>query len=186
MKIARTTSPAVDFITSTEVEDQLSISTGYDSAKVARVISAAQDYVETYTDRAMINQTWTMKLDKFPEVIYIPKGIVQSITSVTYTDSEGDSQTLVAGTDYYLSNTGDLARLVPVTSWPTPDTVRKEVVSVVWVGGYGAAATDVAGWAKEAALAYAVFLYELKPEFMDLCQKMLYNKRLYFNYSIND
>lgn len=60
------------------------------------LIAAAREWVESSTHRALLTQTWDLKLDAFPcagEAIVLPKSPLQSVTSVTYYDQAGDLQT---------------------------------------------------------------------------------------------
>lgn len=186
MRLERTTAPASEPLTTTEAELQLSISTGYDTANVSSKIEAARNEVEEWTDRALINQTWKMTLDQFPEVIYLPKGKVQSITSFQYVDTAGATQTLVANTDYYMTSTGEEARLIPVSSWPSVHSTRKETVIVTWVSGYGASASNVPAWAKESMKAYLTMLYELRQDLIPFARQIMEPHRLHFDYSKNE
>lgn len=84
-----------------------------------------------------MTQTWDLVLDAFPAgEIRLPLPPLQSVTSVTYTDTDGASQTLDAG--QYTVDTAN-ARIVPVSSWPSTKAVPAAVV-IRYVCGYGAAA----------------------------------------------
>lgn len=117
-------------------------------------ITAARQFVETYTHRALITQTWQLWLDAFPwqtlndtgvgsGVILVPKPPCQSVTSITYVDMQGVTQTWDPSL-YTVDNPqgpwARVARIVPayfqiypVTRWvPTAATIQ-------FVAGYGAA-----------------------------------------------
>jgi uncharacterized phiE125 gp8 family phage protein len=165
MRLERTISPATNAVLTELVEQQLYISSGESPLVIANAIKAAVQAVEQDTDRSLINQTWTMTLDAFPSsfweasirhfdytTIFIPKGKVQSITSFTYLDEQGDEQSLVEGTDYTITTFGDEQRIEPIDGYPATLTTKNDVVKLVWVSGYGEADTDIPEWAKMAIL----------------------------------
>lgn len=105
------------------------------------LIKAARHAAEGYTRRALVTQTWDMTLDHFPcWEMSIPKPTLQSVTSITYVDSDGVTQTLAAD-QYKVDIASAPARITPayglvwpITRWQT------NAVTVRFVAGYGAAA----------------------------------------------
>lgn len=100
----------------------------------------ATDAVGKRCKRQILNSTWTLTLDGFPAEIEIDKVPVTSVTSVAYTDENGDAQTLVDGTDYQvdLSTFDGPARIKPIegTTWPTTQTGTYGVVVITFQAGY--------------------------------------------------
>lgn len=119
-------------------------------------IVAAREVVENETKRAVITQTWTLTLDEFPSdgaphawalarrpypgasadrlAIRLGRPPIQSITSVTYVDANGATQTL-APSSYVLdpSQLGML-RLAYGASWPAT-RVQPMAVTITFVSG---------------------------------------------------
>ena len=188
MRIDLTTDyTTTDLVAQTAAEAQLKISSGYQSANVLTFLDAARQLVERDTDRSILNTTWTMKLDAFPSVIYLPKGVTVSVTSVKYTDTSGSEQTLSEGTDYTESLGFDTGRIVPVDSWPSDiDTDLKNAVEVIYVAGYGASSSTATSWAETAILAKISDLYEQSTNNKELYDMLVYKNRVFFDYSIND
>ena len=125
--------------------DAPSTNTTADSQLTAWNISA-REYGETFTHRGFITQTWDDKRAGFPcdGVIWLPKAPLISVTSVTYLDTAGISQTW-SNTLYTVdAPSGPKARmgcLVPNYGEVFPST--REIVNAVtirFVAGYGAAA----------------------------------------------
>ncbi len=115
--------------------------------EVVAWISGAREYGETVTHRAFITQTWDLKLDGFPcdGVIWLPKAPLISVTSVTYVDPAGASQTWSAALYTVDAPSGPKARaggVVPIYGEAFPST-RHQVNAVIvrFVAGYGAAST---------------------------------------------
>lgn len=165
MRLERTVDPAVNAVPTALVEEQLYLSANESPLVVSNATKAAVLAVEQDTGRSLINQTWTMTLDRFPSTyweesirhfdyttIFIPKGKVQSITSFIYIDVDDVEQTLVLDTGYTITTIGDEIRIQPIDSWPSTLSTKDDVVKLVWVSGYGAADTDVPEWAKQAIL----------------------------------
>lgn len=161
MKLKLTTDyTTTTLVAQTAAEAKLRISAGYDSANVLTLLDAARQIVENDTNRSILNTVWTMKLDSFPSVIYLPKGVLVSVTSVKYLDTSEAEQTLVVDTDYYVSGAGyDDGRIVPVTSWPSTSTDKKNAVEVIYTTGYGTAAATATSWAEAATLLKLEQLY---------------------------
>jgi uncharacterized phiE125 gp8 family phage protein len=109
----------------------------YDSTKLTRDINAAVRRAINYCERSFLDETWTLTLDTFPGVIYLPMGEVSSVTSVKYWDSDSQN-TLVEGTDYRVQHN----RVYPIDSWPTDlDSDRLGAVEVIYVAGEGSSLT---------------------------------------------
>ena len=189
MKKTRTTDATVEPVTAAEMEEQLSISSGWNATKVARNIKAARQMVELETDRSLITQTWKLNLNDWPfnEVIFLPNGVTQSVTSVKYYDTAGSQQTLVADTDYEVSINGDIATIRPLLSWPALESDKIDSIEVIYVTGYGDAAANVPDWAKEAVISMATELYELgQVDMSKIYQSLIVPHKLYFDYASND
>ena len=105
------------------------------------LIRTARVAAEGYTRRALVTQTWDLKLDYFPRwTINVPKPTLQSVTSITYVDTDGTTQTLAA--DQYLVDTSSTpARITPAFGLVWPITRwQNNAVTVRFVAGYGLAA----------------------------------------------
>ena len=90
---------------------------------------------------AVMTQTWDLRLDRFPSVIRIPKTPIQEVSSISYVDTNGDTQTLAAS-EYTTDVYSKPARIVPAygESWPSIRSVPN-AVTVRFVAGYGSGAT---------------------------------------------
>ena len=108
-------------------------------------VTAARQMVERMTNRAIIEQTRVYKMNAFPtgdmQVIELPGGNVQSVTSVQYVDGNGDTQTFT-GFDADLGSIGGTARISLAANQEWPE-VRDEglPVTITYVAGYDASAS---------------------------------------------
>lgn len=162
MNIVLTTDyTTTDLVTLADAKQQLRIASTYDDNNVNTLLDAARQIVESETNRAILNQTWTLYLDYFPDVIYLPKGIIQSVTSVKYIDTGGTQQTLADGTDYTTTTGIDDGRIVPTNNGWVSDvnTEQNNVVEIIFVAGYGATKTAETSWAEQAILMKLSQLY---------------------------
>lgn len=102
------------------------------------LITAARQHAETYLKRALITQTMDLHLDHFP-CLTIKLPPLQSVTAITYYDSNGVEQTLAAD-QYLVDSTTQPARITPAFGlvWPITQ-YRNNAVKVRFVAGYGAA-----------------------------------------------
>jgi uncharacterized phiE125 gp8 family phage protein len=145
------TGPATEPVTTQEYKDHLRVDITTDDTLIDGLGTAAREWAEMYTRRAFVTQTWDVILDEFPgtqnerfqehrgDIILIPKAPLQSITSITYVDENGDSQTFSSG-DYIVDTASEPGRVFPIINevWPTIQSVG-QAVTVKFVAGYGAA-----------------------------------------------
>lgn len=165
MGLTRTSAPATTPVSLAEAKAHLRVSSDAEDDLITALIQAATDRVDGrngITNRALVTQTWEYTLDEFPvsdsAYIILPLPPVQSISLITYIDSEGAEQTLSSDT-YNLDNTIDPARvyLSYNQSWPSTQGIEN-AVTVTFVCGYGSA-SDVPGALKQAILLTVGHLY---------------------------
>ena len=106
---------------------------------IVSLINATRVLAEKLTARALITQTWQLKLDDWQSNrIILPRLDVQSISSIQYVDVNGATQTL-ANNQY--TNTGLGNRILIPSYGVTWPSLRQhvDVVTITFVAGYGAA-----------------------------------------------
>lgn len=140
MSITIVIEPTEEPITLAEAVAQVSgYGTAHDTTLTAMIV-AARRHVEARLQRGLITQTRALRLDGFPQVLKLREGLLQSVTSITYVDSDGATQTLAAAA-YQVDRYSDPPRIKPAfgSVWPsTRDQLN--AVTVTYVCGYGAAA----------------------------------------------
>ncbi len=111
------TAPTVEPVTLAELRAQARLETAIDDSTLARYLLASRQLIEQVTGRAFAVQTFDLILDDFPRsrTLYLPRLPVASITSITYLDTAGVSQTVAS---HILE--GESGRLEPAygESWP--------------------------------------------------------------------
>jgi uncharacterized phiE125 gp8 family phage protein len=134
------TPPAVEPVSLADAKAHVRQDIDDDDAYITTLITAARMHVENWLGVRLITQTWNLFLDEFPlgaQDIQIPYGPVQSIASVSYVDTEGNTE-VFPSSSYTLDNATIKARLFPVYSliWPITRFVRNGV-TIQYVTGYG-------------------------------------------------
>jgi len=146
------TPPAAEPVTLDEAKAQCSITGSDHDTRLNSLITRARSYVEDYTGRAMITQTFDYYLDNFSTPIALPNAPLQSVTSIKYFDTSGVQQTLDAGV-YTVSTVREPGEITTAyeQSWPDIRYIPDAIV-IRFVCGYGAASTDVPDTLRHAML----------------------------------
>lgn len=106
-----------------------------DDAYFATLITSARSYVEAYCGTPLIARTITVKCDTFGDFSAFPVVPLQSVSSVSYVDGNGATQTLA--TSIYEVRTDGLTASLALKadqSWPTIQTGSR--ITVTSVVGY--------------------------------------------------
>ena len=155
------TAPTARPISVNDAIDYVKTSGTSDNARLQGFIDAAIAYVENFTGLALITQTWDLYVDYFPwGQITIPKAPLQSVTSITYADSDNSTKTL--GTSVYTVDTDDMPGRVYLTynqAWPGT-VIKPKAVKVRFVAGYGDDAGSIPEPIRQALLLKVQMLYE--------------------------
>lgn len=135
------TAPTAEPVTLAEAKAHLRVDNSDSDTLITALIVAARERAETETRRALITQTWDLYRDAFPSwELIVPKPLLQTVTSITYTDSNGVTQTLA--TDQYLvDSNSEPGRITPAYGLVWPSTRwQTNAVKVRFVAGYADAA----------------------------------------------
>jgi len=139
-----TTVPAAEPLTLTEAKAHLRVTATNEDTLITSLIIVARQYIEEVLWRKLITQTLTLERECFPsgaDPLLLPGGNVSSITSISYTDTNGDPQTVTTQQE---NLTAIPAELTPAYQGTWPTTRRQlAAVSIVYVAGFGAAGSDV-------------------------------------------
>jgi len=136
-----TTAPASEPITLTEAKNWLKVSSSSEDDIITMLIESERQFLESKLNQKLVTQTIIQKIDSFPvgqNPIYLEANPVQSITSITYKDAIGSTDTFNSS-NYTLDSTSGRARvyLKQDKEWPTLIS-EDESVTVEYVAGYGA------------------------------------------------
>lgn len=143
MALKLITPPAEEPITLQEAKLHLRVDSNDDDTLITSLITSAREYCEDFLNRALITQTWDLTLDDWPDEDYIkvPLPPLQSVTSVTYYDTDNNA-TVMDAADYFVDDQSEPGRvhLAYGESWPSTTLRPANGVVVRFVAGYGNAA----------------------------------------------
>lgn len=145
--------PAVEPVTLAEAKAHCKEELPDNDALIAGYILAAREYVENETQRAIITRTYDYKAastdglwplywdgQAYRTGIKLPMPPLQSVTSVSYVDTSGATQTLAADQYQVVQENGDSLEGVIVpdysVAWPALRPMP-DAVTVRYVAGYG-------------------------------------------------
>jgi len=162
MSTTRTVDPTLEPVTLEEIKSHLRIHDNTDSdVQLTGLIKQGREYVERVTGRALITQTWEMKLDGFYTGLKIPHPPLQSVTTVKYQDANNAEQTLAAS-NYTVDTDSEPARFVQSATGTFPSTYDDlNSVTITYLAGYGAARADVPEMFKHAIKLYVEKVYDM-------------------------
>ena len=160
-----TTEPIEEPITTAEAKLWMKQDFTDDDTLIASLIKSARKMAEQYCNRAFVDQSWTLSLNCMPGIIPLPKGYIDSVTSVKVIADDGTSTT-EAATKYQVK-TGDEGKLVLESgqTWTTSDG-KIGVMEIEYVVGYGDS-DDVPDGIKTAIKQLTAYIYENR-EMQDL------------------
>jgi uncharacterized phiE125 gp8 family phage protein len=147
MGLVVVTPPALEPLTLAEAKAHLRVDSTFEDSLITAQITAARQYAEeTSLWRALITQTLRLTGRKFPtgrKPLVLPRPNLLTVTSITYFDTAGVSQTWDAA-KYRVVTSSAPGWVEPVDTEVYPDTYdRPDGFTVNYTAGYGAAATDV-------------------------------------------
>jgi len=152
------TAPAAEPVTVSDFKAHARIDVSDEDDLIEALVMAAREQTELVSRRALITQTLALTLDSWPGcAIDIPRPPLQSVSSIGYTDTAGDAQTL-ASDQYVVQTARERLVLADGASWP--DRLARSVITVTFVAGYGDAADDVPERYRQAILLLAAHWYE--------------------------
>lgn len=152
MTLTLVTAPSTEPFELAEAKAFLRVDVDDENTYISALITAARVHCENFTHRAFVTQAWDYKLDGFPcdgGAIWLPKapllaGSPGTAPVVTYTDSDGATQTFSSSLYTVDAPTGPHARMGRLflnygEQWPATRAIEN-AVQVRYSAGYGAAA----------------------------------------------
>lgn len=162
----RTSGPATDkpILSTAEIKSFLRVDDTDNDSVIEMLRNAAVGQIDgPYLGRCLINQTWRVNFDAWPECEFrLPFAPVSAITSIKYWDSATPSvQQTVTSTDYALLEDAESPYVKFVSTYSGPDLAdREDAIEVLFVAGYGADSTAIPAAIKAAVLLMIGNLYE--------------------------
>lgn len=172
MGLSLVTGPALDPISLAEAKAHCRVTSVDEDGLIAGYILAARQHVETICNRALITQTFDLFIDRdWPyyfdfdwnrnrRQIELPRAPAQSVTTISYIDSAGATQTLNTN-QYVVDVTTPIGRIEPAygVEWPIV-RCQPKTITVRFVAGYGSQPGDVPEPIRQAMLLLIGHWYE--------------------------
>lgn len=144
MALKQISQPAEPAVTLAQIKAHLRISGADEDELLTLYAAAAVKACEHELGRALVQQTWELAIDAFPEAeIELPMPRVLSVVSVDYFDTTGTQQTLPSNR-YSLDADKLPGWLFPADGTEWPETYdMANAVRIRFLAGYGATASSV-------------------------------------------
>jgi len=167
MALTLVTGPEREPVSMVEARDRCRVDTDVEDAYINTLITVARRTVEFIRNEALVTQTWNLLLDTWPEgdTLRIPNPPLQSVSSITYKDTDGDESTFAAAK--YIVDTDKVPGAVVLAhgeSWPGTALYPTSPITVQFVAGYGDTANDVPEEVRQAMLLMIGHWYENREE----------------------
>ena len=139
MALKVTVQPATEPVTLAEASLWMRYTGSLQDNVITALITAARLDVESWANRTLVTTTYEYYTSDLYEEIQIPTSTVNSITSITYIDADGATQTL-SSTLYTLDNVSVINTVfrTPDQSYPAVQ-IQPNAVKITFPAGYGAA-----------------------------------------------
>ena len=162
MGLTRTVDPATEPVTLAELKEHLRIDGTDQDSELTILLQAARENVEHQQKRQLITATWALTMDAFPAgPIILPVPPLISVTSISYEDLAGDTQTWGAS-NYQVEITNERGSVTvePNVTYPDTESGRRNAVTVTFTAGYGTSNSDVPETTRLAIMMLAAHWYE--------------------------
>jgi uncharacterized phiE125 gp8 family phage protein len=166
MKVVETVPPSKQWATLQEAKQHLREPSAINEndVKIESLIGVVYDAAVKLTNRAILTSTWMYYLNDFPSVtaeLCLPRGKVQSVSSVKYINSAG-TLTTISASDYETDLISVPANIRPVYGgmWPTAKEAYN-AVQVEYVAGW-TSRDDMPQQLREAMFMHLNHLYEIR------------------------
>jgi len=173
-KLRLKTAPTLTPVSVAEAKTHLRIDSSFtaDDTYIETLISVATLAAENYTNLAIMQQSWYLFIDSFPDYFYLLKGSLNDaeVNSINYSDTNNANQTLHAS-NYFIDGNIKPARIYFAPDATIPSTYDKpNAVSVDFTLGY-TAASQVPAPIKQAILLMVGTYYETRQTVSDRTYK---------------
>lgn len=162
MKLSVITPPALEPVSLVEAKLHLRVEHTEDDDSIDAMITAARQWVEQVTRRALVTQTLEVWFPKFCRALELPRPPLQWVESVSYTAGDGTDGTV---TDHRViaptESVGSVEQ--PEGGWPAT-IIADDAVRIRYVAGYadvGSPSAGVGGVPKPLKLAILLVLGDL-------------------------
>ena len=125
MGLTVTTPPAAEPITTAEAKTHMRVDSSAEDTFIDSLITTARRHVEQITRRTLVDTVFSYTLNAFPtgaDPILLPFPNLDSVSSITYTDSDGNTGQTWNSSLYDVDATSLPGRVKPAYGQSYPDT----------------------------------------------------------------
>ena len=137
------TAPTSEPITTAEAKSHLRVDISDDDTLIDSLVAAARQAFEEINGRSLFSTTWKLILDGWPsgETIMLPRPPLQSVTSIAYTDTDGNT-TVWDSANYVVETNRTPGRvyLAYNVTWPTASLRPASPITITYVSGWATTA----------------------------------------------
>jgi uncharacterized phiE125 gp8 family phage protein len=152
--------PGTEPISLPEAKAHLRVTHSSEDALITSLIGAAREMCEQKIGRSLIQTTWEVTLDAFPDEIRLDMPPILAVSSLKYIDVNGVLQTWGAG-NYYVDKDREPGWVLPAFGLAWPESREQaNAVKVQYTAGYGTDAASVPVALKSWILVTIGTLYE--------------------------
>jgi len=158
MQLTRTVDATTEPVTLAQAKNWIKQDSTVDDTQTSALITAARQWCEDYCGIAMLEQTWKLTLDEFPqysEVINLPRPpkLSGGTFTVQYLSEAGATETVSTSVYRVVSSDSQIQfGLSQYTSWPASVNHSHGVIDITYQCGFGSSADDVPQQLKQAVL----------------------------------
>lgn len=157
------TPPAIEPVSLEDFKTFARIDGTDEDSQLLSFLITARSLVEKYLNRALIEQTITLKMDSWPEKesFELPRPPLISITAVE-TLSEADVATVYAASNYYIITTKEPGLFILKHGATPPQNTERYYggYQIRYKAGYGATSASVPNIIKDCIKQWATVMYE--------------------------
>lgn len=169
LAIEQSTAPTADPVTLAEVKNFCRIDEDRDDALLADLITTAIRDIENRVGRQLITATWKLYLGDFPSdgPIRLPRPPLRSISTITYVDTNGTTQTEAAAVyaaAVDIKSEPGTVRPAYGQVWSSHRCGAQDRVIVTYSAGYGDTAASVPDDLRLAIMLLVRAWYDQEPE----------------------
>jgi uncharacterized phiE125 gp8 family phage protein len=136
-------------------------------------IAAARSVAENYQRRSFITQQWRLTFDSFPsqlETIYLPRGPLQNLVSVTCVNSD-EVETSVSLGNFNINIDNSSIKLKSDVEWPD---ITLGFLKIIYQTGYGLNAASIPANVIDAMYIYINYRYDNRLGETDVIPRVFY------------
>jgi uncharacterized phiE125 gp8 family phage protein len=133
--------PTVEPVSVPEAKTHLNVTSSSKDTYIQGLVTASRRQIERYLNRALITQTWDLYLPNWSDCIKLPYAPLQSVTSITYKNVDGDDTALTIADYFHVVTSDDPGRLIRKYDVTLPEVEygNPNAIVIRFVAGYGLA-----------------------------------------------